>query len=95
MQSLRNKRQGSSVTATPVSVTETPRKHSNEVTVTDQDFIDDAAKRGLVDWYTFDKEVYGRDCWQCGKAYRTRLKLNRYCSVECRDGASGKTKETK
>lgn len=94
MQSNRNKKRGQTVTATPESVTVLPGKHSNERTVTDQAFIDDFNKRydgdppagqSGEDWYRFDKEVFGRDCWDCKKAFRTQLKLNRFCSPKCRD----------
>lgn len=93
----RNKKRGVTVTRTPDGVTHNTAKHLEGVTVThtptDQLFIADAARRGLVDgtkgsnWYVFEDEGYRRDCWQCGKEFETRLKYNRYCTPECRDRA--------
>lgn len=82
---FRYKRQGNSVTPTSVDVTEIPGKHNDAITVTDQAFIDDAAARGLMNWYNFSKELYERKCIWNGKLFSTHLKLNKFCSPECRD----------
>lgn len=52
---------------------------------TDQLFTDDAAKRGLVDWYKFEDKEFDRKCGWCTKAFTTRLLMNIYCSPECRN----------
>lgn len=81
----RNKKKGSIVTYNRDGVTQKTGKHNTDVTITDKLFIDDAAERGLVDWYTFNKEVQDRECGWCGKVFHTRLALNLYCSPQCRD----------
>src|SRR5665213_7889 len=86
----RDKRLGDTIL--PPSVNDTiptgKRKADDTITKTDQLFVEDAASRGLVDWYKFDEEVFGRDCWQCKSDFRTRLKMNRYCSPKCRNEAT-------
>ncbi|SRR6266849_769950 len=89
----RIKKQGFTVSPTSVGDAEnTGLYESNDtvdtVTATDQLFIDDAAKRGLVNWYNFSKELYERKCIWDEKLFSTHLKLNKYCSPECRNNNS-------
>jgi endogenous inhibitor of DNA gyrase (YacG/DUF329 family) len=91
LKNYRYKRQGldvtSNVTFTSVQVSENTGKHqdNSNVTHTDQDLINDAAKRGLIDWYNFSKHLHDRKCRWCGELFQTRLELNYYCGARCRD----------
>ena len=50
-------------------------------------------------YWVYGKEVKERKCWQCGKAYETRLELNKFCGPECKEkwlsDAFGKLKGVK
>lgn len=85
----RIKKRGGIVSSTSESDTINTGKHFDDDTIkpttTDQSFIDNAATKGFIDWYHFDKEIHDRQCTQCNKIFHTRLKLNRYCSPKCRD----------
>ncbi len=50
-------------------------------------------------YWIYGKEVKERKCWQCGKAYETRMALNKFCSPVCKEkwlsDAFGKLKGVK
>lgn len=53
---------------------------ANKMSKTDRLF--DADRPG---WYIFDGVEKERECWKCGKEYRTRLSMNKFCSPGCKN----------
>lgn len=36
-------------------------------------------------YYIFDKELYSRDCFSCGKKFETHLEMTKFCSPDCKN----------
>ena len=36
-------------------------------------------------YYIFGVEVNERECWKCGEGFKTRMELNKFCSVKCKN----------
>ncbi len=49
-------------------------------TPTDAEF-----ERKSPGYWIYGNEVKERKCWQCGKGYKTRLELNKFCGPKCKE----------
>lgn len=74
------------VTQTQDSVTE---RVTQKYTKTDKEFQDHYSniKDLGPDWLKFGDVVRNPTCGQCGKTFKTRLQMLRYCSLSCRSQA--------
>ncbi len=36
-------------------------------------------------YWVYSEDVKERKCWQCGKPYKTRLELNKFCGPKCKE----------
>lgn len=57
------------------------------LTPTDEELIMLSEKGGKRHGYKFDDRSHEKNCVQCGKKFKTRLGLNRFCGAVCRTTA--------
>lgn len=55
------------------------RTHAFKLTRTDREL-----ESSKPDYYKFDDEVYKKQCFICKKDFKTRLPLNKLCSLKCK-----------